>query len=78
MYIISIIGIFISTISVFYYLRIVKILYFNDIYSLKYNSFNLIPKENALILSCSFLTLFLFMLYPNIMLLFINKLIFFI
>jgi NADH-quinone oxidoreductase subunit N len=76
-YIASICAIFISSFSAFYYLRLVKLLYFNNKYNLLLmNSFNQIPKENSLVLSSCFIMSFVCMFYPNFMLIFANKIVF--
>ena len=73
-YIASIIAIFISSVSAFYYLRLVKLLYFNNKYILVLNSYNRISKENSVILSICFIFIFVCMIYPNFLLVFANKL----
>lgn len=72
----SMIIIFISSISTFYYLRIIKILYFNDKFYLNLISFNQIKKENAIILSFFFIFLINLMVYPNFIIIFVNKVVF--
>jgi NADH-quinone oxidoreductase subunit N len=75
-YIASVIAILISSVSAFYYLRLVKLLYFNNKYILVLNSYKQIPKENSLILSFTSIFLMVVMIYPNFILLFVNKIVF--
>lgn len=75
-FIASICIIFVSAISAFYYLRMVKLLYFNNKYDLLLNSYLQISKENAYVLSFCFIFIFVCMLYPNFMLVFANKIAF--
>ena len=72
-YVGSICAILISSVSAFYYLRLVKLLYFNNKYILVLNSYKQIPKENSLILSICFIFIFICMLYPNFLLVFATK-----
>jgi NADH-quinone oxidoreductase subunit N len=76
LYIASICAIFISSVSAFYYLRLLKLLYFNDKYTLSLNSYYTISKENSLILSFSSIFIIVCMVYPNFILILINKIIF--
>ena len=64
MYTLAIVGLLSTVISAFYYLRIIKIIYFDDVK----NSFDKIKNlgiTSTVILSCSILVLFF--LYPSIL-----------
>lgn len=63
MYLLAIVGVITSVISCFYYIRLVKIMYFEK--TGKNISFAEIPKENAIILGICFLFLVFFMLFPT-------------
>jgi NADH-quinone oxidoreductase subunit N len=75
-YLASICAIFISSVSAFYYLRLLKLLYFNNKYKLSLNSFLRISKENSLILSFLSIFIIICMIYPSFILIFVNKIIF--
>lgn len=72
----SAIVILISAVSAFYYLRLVKLLYFNNKYDLLLVSYQRIPKENSLVLSFCCVFIIVCMIYPNFILLFSNKIVF--
>lgn len=75
-YIGSVCVILISAISAFYYLRLVKLLYFNNKFNLLLISYLQVSKENSLILSSCFIFIFINMIYPNFLLIFANKILF--
>ncbi len=63
MYLLAIVGVVTSVISCFYYIRLVKIMYFEK--TKNYLSFAEIKKENAIILAFSFFFILFFMLFPT-------------
>lgn len=70
----SIIILFLSSISVYFYIRIVKVLYFNfNKNNIKLISFNVISKKNSLLISSLFLLTLFLILNPNIFILFSYK-----
>nr|AKZ21152.1 NADH dehydrogenase subunit 2 [Prasiola crispa] len=63
MYLVAIIGVLTSVISCFYYIRLIKIMFFEKTrYML---SFNTVKKENAIILGITFFFIVFFMLFPT-------------
>lgn len=74
MYLLAIVGVVTSVISCFYYIRLVKIMYFEKITfsgsdkqnrSFDHLSFAQVKKENAIILALSFFFILFFMLFPT-------------
>ena len=63
MYLVAVVGVITSVISCFYYIRLVKIMYFEQTVNIM--SFNQIKKENAIILGFSFFFIVFFMLFPT-------------
>ena len=70
MYALAIIGLVTTVVSAFYYIRIVKVMYF-DIPKKPFESFRSFGIYGSLILSCTFLVSFF--LYPSIFEGFISK-----
>ena len=71
----SILILFLSSISVYFYIRIVKAIYFNfNKNNIKLISFYSISKRNSLLISVLFLLTFFLILNPNIFILFSYKL----
>jgi NADH-quinone oxidoreductase subunit N len=62
-YILFFVGSFLAVISAFYYIRIIKLMYFNNTY--KFIIINRISKVNSLILTSSLLFLILFFISPT-------------
>ena len=75
MYLLAIVGVVTSVISCFYYIRLVKIMYFDKItlsstslaqtYTFDHLSFAQVKKENAIVLALSFFFILFFMLFPT-------------
>lgn len=63
LYILAVIGILTSVISCFYYIRIIKIIYFEK--TKNWSSFYRISKENSITLGFSFFILIFFIAYPT-------------
>ena len=63
LYFLALIGIITSVVSCFYYIRIIKITYFEK--TKNWSSFNRIPKENSIILAVSFFFILFFLCYPT-------------
>lgn len=64
-------GVLISVISVFYYIRIIKIIFFDN--SINYKILNKIPKVNSIILLINSQILIIYFLYPNYLLIFLEE-----
>lgn len=62
-YLLAIVGVLTSVISCFYYIRLVKIMYFES--PSKWLTFMQVPKENSLILGCTLSFLLFFCIYPT-------------
>jgi NADH-quinone oxidoreductase subunit N len=73
LYLVSFCIILISSISSFYYLRLVKLIYFNNKYILPLKSYQLVHKENSIVLCSCFVCIFILMVYPNFLLVFASK-----
>ena len=72
--IVTIVIAFVSGVSAFFYVRLVKILYYSvDLSPIL--SFKEISKENALILAYTFSILILFMLHPDLLILWVSKIV---
>jgi NADH-quinone oxidoreductase subunit N len=69
----SVLILFLNMVSVFYYLRLIKLIYFN-INNLIILYFKAIPRINANILSFFIILLFFFIIFPDFLLLFAYKL----
>ena len=72
MYLVAFIGVMCSVIGAFYYLRFIKIMYFEKLTN--WVSFNQISRENSIILGLSFLFIIGFFLNPTLLLTFTHKL----
>lgn len=62
-YLLALFGVITSVISCFYYIRLVKIMYFEK--SKTWCSFNQVPKSSSLPLAATFLFIISFMIYPS-------------
>jgi proton-translocating NADH-quinone oxidoreductase chain N len=63
LYMLAIIGVLTSVLSCFYYIRLVKIMYFES--PKRWCSFERVPKENAIALAMSLFFMLFLMLYPS-------------
>ena len=63
MYLLALIGVLTSVVSCFYYIRLVKIMYFEN--PKNWCSFSRISKENSYILGITFFFMLFFMVYPS-------------
>ena len=63
MYLLAIVGVLTSVISCFYYIRVIKIMYFEKPKS--YCSFSRITKQNSLVLGFTLFFIIFFMAYPT-------------
>jgi proton-translocating NADH-quinone oxidoreductase chain N len=63
LYVVAIVGVLCSVLSCFYYIRLVKVMYFEA--PKNWCSFLRVPKENALALALSFFFIVLLMAYPG-------------
>lgn len=63
MYLLAFVGVVTSVISCFYYIRLIKIMYFET--PKNWLSFSQVKKENALILGITFFFILFFMLFPT-------------
>jgi proton-translocating NADH-quinone oxidoreductase chain N len=59
----ALIGVLMSAVGCFYYIRLIKIMYFDP--SFEYKWFQQIDKENSMVLGLTFFTLVLFVFYPS-------------
>jgi proton-translocating NADH-quinone oxidoreductase chain N len=71
MYLVAIVGVLTSVISSFYYIRLIKIMYFEK--KLKWNFYKPIDREKSLLLGSTFLFLIFFFISPNSLLLITHK-----
>nr|QGX86663.1 NADH dehydrogenase subunit 2 [Chloroidium sp. UTEX 3077] len=62
-YLLAIVGVLTSVVTCFYYIRIVKIMYFET--PSKWLTFMQVPKENSLLLGCTLAFLLFFCIYPT-------------
>jgi len=66
LYLLAVIGVLTSVVSCFYYIRVVKIMYFeNPKYKQNWLSFSQIPKESSLVVGLSFFFILFFVFYPG-------------
>jgi len=63
MYLLALIGVLTSVVSCFYYIRLIKIMYFEN--PKNWCSFSRISKENSYILGITFFFMLFFMVYPS-------------
>ena len=63
LYLLAVIGVLTSVISCFYYIRVVKVMYFET--PKNWLSFSQIPKSSSLVVGVSFFFILFFVLYPN-------------
>jgi len=63
MYFLAIIGVMTSVIASFYYIRIIKLMFFDSVTNI--NNLNILSKENSLFLSFCCLFLLTFFLWPT-------------
>lgn len=70
-YLLAMVGVLTSVISCFYYIRIVKIMYFES--PSKWLTFMQIPKESSLLLGCTLSFLLFFCIYPTPLFLITHK-----
>jgi NADH:ubiquinone oxidoreductase subunit 2 (subunit N) len=63
LYVLAVIGVLCSVVSCFYYIRLVKIMYFEG--PKNWCSFSAIPVENALTLAITLFFIMFFMFYPT-------------
>ncbi len=63
LYLLAVIGVLTSVVSCFYYIRVVKIMYFEN--PKNWLSFSQIPKESALVVGISFFFILFFVFYPS-------------
>ena len=63
LYVLAVIGVLASVVSCFYYIRLVKIMYFEA--PKTWCSFSQVPRENALTLGISLFVIILLMAYPS-------------
>ena len=63
LYLLAVIGVLTSVVSCFYYIRVVKIMYFEN--PKNWLSFSPIPKESSLVVGISFFFILFFVFYPN-------------
>ena len=71
MYLVAFIGVMCSVIGAFYYLRFIKIMYFEKLTN--WVSFNQVSREGSIILGLSFLFIIGFFLNPSLLLTFTHK-----
>lgn len=63
LYVLAIVGVLASVVSCFYYIRLIKVMYFEA--PKKWCSFNRVPRYNAIALACSIFLICLLMAYPT-------------
>ena len=63
LYVVALVGVLCSVCSCFYYIRLIKIMFFEG--PKKWCSFSRIPKENALVLALSLFFILFLMIYPS-------------
>jgi proton-translocating NADH-quinone oxidoreductase chain N len=63
LYVLAVIGVLCSVLSCFYYIRLVKIMYFEG--NKNWCSFSLVPVENAITLAITLFFILFFMFYPT-------------
>lgn len=63
MYLLAIVGVLTSVVSCFYYIRVIKVMYFEKPKS--YCSFSLVTKQNSLVLGFTLFFIVFFMAYPS-------------
>ena len=71
MYLVAFIGVMCSVIGAFYYLRFIKIMYFEKLTN--WVSFNQVSREGSIILGLSFLFIIGFFLNPSLLLTLTHK-----
>ena len=71
MYLVAFIGVMCSVLGAFYYLRFIKIMYFEKLTN--WVSFNQVSRESSIILGMSFLFIIGFFLNPTLLLTFTHK-----
>jgi NADH-quinone oxidoreductase subunit N len=72
MYLLAIIGVLTSVIAAVYYIRLIKIMYFES--NIEFNNYKIMDFNKSLILAITFIFLLLFMMNPSYLLIFSHKL----